>query len=311
MIITEELLMAYADGELAGPEHAADRTRIEAALRADPQIARRIESHRALRRELSASFDRVLDEPVPARLAGAVRRALASSGADASADTDGRARDGAEGARGSIDATGGTEAAPHSFGARGSGGSSPRSAGDGTSAANPEAQHTAQPADSGGAGARAGWDWQQWGAMGASLVVGIVLGRAAVTSRDLGPIASRDGHLIAQGHLADALSNQLASTQSATAPVQIGTSFKSKDGSYCRTFVLHEADPMGGLACRAGGEWTLNTLARVQASPGAKGRHRPAASQLPGAVRAAVEAQIVGDPLDSSAEAQAKDGGWK
>lgn len=32
---------------------------------------------------------------------------------------------------------------------------------------------------------------------------------------------------------------------------------------------------------------------------------------MPDAVRAAVEAQIVGDPLDSSGEAQAKNNSWK
>jgi len=32
---------------------------------------------------------------------------------------------------------------------------------------------------------------------------------------------------------------------------------------------------------------------------------------MPAAIRDAVEAQIVGDPLDSSAEAHAKDNGWK
>jgi hypothetical protein len=32
---------------------------------------------------------------------------------------------------------------------------------------------------------------------------------------------------------------------------------------------------------------------------------------MPAAVRNEVEAQIVGEPLDSSAEAQAKNSGWK
>jgi hypothetical protein len=329
MIITEELLMAYADDELDGAEHATDRARIEAAMRADPEVARRVESHRALRRQLGASFDRVLAEPVPDRLIAAVRRASASSDNEAGAPTapdatnaratpDARA-DGGTSANAMPDArAGGTddEGAALPAGRPPGASAGAESAESSTRRAAPVSDLSAARAAKAEAAERAGktrasWSWPQWTAIAASVVLGIIIGHVALKSPELNPIASRDGHLVAQGDLADALSNQLASTQPPTAPVQIGTSFKSKDGTYCRTFVLHEGDSVAGLACRTGSEWNVNTLARAETEPGDNGGYRPAGSEMPAAVRDAAEARIVGDPLDSSAEAQAKSSGWK
>lgn len=64
MNYSDEILMAYADGELAEPQ----RSEVEAAVRADPALASIVDGHRALRRDVSAAFAGVLDEPVPARL---------------------------------------------------------------------------------------------------------------------------------------------------------------------------------------------------------------------------------------------------
>ena len=69
MSIPDEKLMAYADGEL----DAVERAQVEAAIDADPSLARRVESHRALRSKVSSAFGSVLDEPVPERLLNAVR----------------------------------------------------------------------------------------------------------------------------------------------------------------------------------------------------------------------------------------------
>jgi hypothetical protein len=72
-----QVLMAYADGELA----AADAARVEAAIAVDPALARIVDDHRALRARLSDAFAGVLAEPVPARLHAALRtgaRATAS-----------------------------------------------------------------------------------------------------------------------------------------------------------------------------------------------------------------------------------------
>jgi len=65
----DETLMAYADGEL----DASRRAEIDAAIAGDPALARRIEQHRALRRDVSSAFSTVLDQPVPERLENAAR----------------------------------------------------------------------------------------------------------------------------------------------------------------------------------------------------------------------------------------------
>jgi hypothetical protein len=65
----DEVLMAYADDELDTGTRAA----VEAAMAADPEIARRIAQHKALRGRVHSAFNKVLEEPVPARLLQGVR----------------------------------------------------------------------------------------------------------------------------------------------------------------------------------------------------------------------------------------------
>ena len=74
MNLSEEVLTAYADGEL----DARTREQVEVAILADPQAARRVAEHKALRSKLRESFDQVLDEPVPERLLAAARGDAAS-----------------------------------------------------------------------------------------------------------------------------------------------------------------------------------------------------------------------------------------
>ena len=256
MSIPEERLMAYADGELESAEYAAERAQIEAAMKSDPAVARRVEKHRALRTQLSGAFSAVLDEPVPDRLLAAARGARTDTGVtDLSRVRASRAESAAELGR-----------------------------------------------------KRAAWSWPQWGAIAASVVLGVIIGRVAMKSPELGPVTSRNGNLVAQGGLDQALSTQLASEQTPSAPVHIGVSFKTKTGEYCRTFV---SGAMSGLACREGGAWDVRTLARADVSVGGEGGYHPAGSEMPAAVRAAMEDQIDGDPLDAPAEARAKTNGWK
>jgi hypothetical protein len=86
MNVSDEMLMAYADGEADD----ATRTLIEAALRDDPEIRRRVDRHRALRQAVQGAFAEVLDEPVPQRLVAAARGAPAGNVVDL-----GRVREGA------------------------------------------------------------------------------------------------------------------------------------------------------------------------------------------------------------------------
>ena len=69
MTFPDEVLMAYADDEL----DARTRAAVEAAMASDPELARRIAQHKALRSRVHSAFNRVLDEPVPARLLQVVR----------------------------------------------------------------------------------------------------------------------------------------------------------------------------------------------------------------------------------------------
>ena len=78
MNFDDETLMAYADGEL----DERLRAEIAAAIDKDPELARRVEKHRALRAEVARAFAPLLNQPVPERLRTA---AQAPRAADAEA----------------------------------------------------------------------------------------------------------------------------------------------------------------------------------------------------------------------------------
>lgn len=245
MTFPDDVLMAYADDEL----DARTRAAVEAAMASDPDIARRIAQHKALRTRIHSAFNKVLDEPVPARLLQVVR----------------------------------------------SGPSAP-----GGNNVVPLRRH--RPARR--------WTWAQWSAIAASLIVGVIAGRLVlVRSSAQGPIVARDGRVLANGTLAEALSGQLAADQTATERVRIGVSFRSKSGNYCRTFALAAPAALAGLACRAGDGWQVQVLARAEL-PG-PGVYRQAASPMPPAVIATVSNLIAGEPLDGRAEAAARARHWQ
>lgn len=158
---------------------------------------------------------------------------------------------------------------------------------------------------------RARWSWPQWGAMAASLIVGVLLGPLLLRpSAPQAPLETSGGRVLASGALASALSQQLASAQPAGAPVAIGVSFRARSGGYCRTFVLHEAQALAGLACRFGTAWQVVTLAQSETPGAAGGGYRQAGSALPPAVARTLDELIAGEPLDAAAEAAARERGW-
>src|SRR6202035_1123120 len=75
MTISDESLMAYADGEL----DSAARATVESAMREDPQIEMRVAAHRTLRRTVQAAYSAELSEAVPERLLRAARTAAAAA----------------------------------------------------------------------------------------------------------------------------------------------------------------------------------------------------------------------------------------
>jgi hypothetical protein len=245
MTFSEETLMAYADNEL----DAQTRTAVEAAMAKDPELARRVARHKALRAKLRVAFDKTLEEPVPQRLVDTAR--------------------GVPSVRREGNVIPMRRKAP------------PRKV------------------------------WPQWAALAASLVLGIIIGQAILRGPQSGPItASRDGELTANGVLAQALSEQLASAQPDQAAVRIGVSFKSKSGGYCRTFSLHDATALAGLACRDHDEWHVRALAQTTPPEPGSSTYRQAASEIPKSVMQAVDDNIAGDTLDAHAEQLARDKSW-
>jgi hypothetical protein len=143
----------------------------------------------------------------------------------------------------------------------------------------------------------------EWAAMAACIALGVVAGRELWPEH--GPLAAQGGELVARGGLEKALTTQLASEGGA---VKVGLSFKAKDGRYCRTF-QSAADQLAGLACRRDDRWVAQTTTAW--APQAAADYRTAASALPPAVLAAVDAMNSGEVLDAAAERAARDRGWK
>ena len=156
------------------------------------------------------------------------------------------------------------------------------------------------------------WSWPQLGALAASLILGALLGPLLLhLPAGGGAIVTRDGQMLASGVLARALTEQLASSQPPAAPVQIGVSFRARDGAYCRSFLLREQRALAGVACREHDAWRLEVLAQAQAEPSAAAGFKPAGSALPPSVARTLDELRAGEPLDAGAEAAARGRDWE
>ena len=74
MKFSDEMLMAYADGEL----DLVSRAEIESAMATDPGIQRAVERHRALRSRVQSAYGSVLQEPIPMQLSSLVTPPVAA-----------------------------------------------------------------------------------------------------------------------------------------------------------------------------------------------------------------------------------------
>jgi hypothetical protein len=130
-------------------------------------------------------------------------------------------------------------------------------------------------------------------AMGSGLLLGVLLAASFGIGSDL---RAGGGSLFAQGELAQALTDQMSGNRG------IGPSFWSKDGVFCRVFDTRKARQPGldGIACREGAGWRVRI---VTTSTGA--------SAMPETVRSTMGNLIVGRPLDTAAERQARHQGWR
>lgn len=243
MTFSDEILMAYADGEVDDEL----RAQIDAAMAVDPSIAVTVEQHRKLRAQLSHAFSDSLNEPIPERLFAALAVPAATE------------------------------------------------------------SNVIKLADKRTSNQTMQWRLREWSALAATFVIGLSLG-FALMSRDDALVSSKHGALVANGALATALSEQLASTQRGDEAVAMGISFKTRSGALCRTFAIR-SDRLAGIACRDNTAWRLQMLTD-NAAGDAAGDYRQAASAMPAPILAQVEQQMVGEPFDADAEIKAQRDGW-
>lgn len=148
-----------------------------------------------------------------------------------------------------------------------------------------------------------------WGALAATLVVGVLagtMGSQALNDGDqLAAFDKESGILAAQGKLERALSQQVAGIPGRDPGVKVGITFLSKDGAYCRSFMLPTT---AGLACRHEGAWEIPVL--TNGPMGTNSEYRQASSALPAAVLEAIDARIEGKPLDAAGERAAHKQDW-
>lgn len=250
MKFSDELLIAFVNGELAEPARAA----VERALRADPAIAARVSHLRARR-------SRVVGVVVGGRDNGAHAHAHGGLGDAKVVHLD-----------------------------------MVRAARCGGLPLQPPPAPVDKPA----------WNLRHWACVAAALAAGVLAGGFGwhlwQGEAELASLSGAEGALVAQGRLASALSTQLASP-GPSGRVRIGISFLSKDGKYCRSFVM---DTTAGLACRDGGRWKVPVLAQ-----GAAGAAWMDGNGLPPAVLDAIQERIAGTPLSAAAERAAHARGWK
>ena len=151
MNIPDEKLMAYADGEL----NATERAEVEAAMAADPEVARRVQQHQSLRKQLGTAYHPTLIETVPDRLVQAVRSAPSSASNEDSGHTDSSTRRSSGQREATVTDLRRVRAARAAEAAAAS-------------------RRPAEP--------RRPWTWFEWGAMAASVVTGAVIAHLILES---------------------------------------------------------------------------------------------------------------------------------
>jgi hypothetical protein len=165
-----------------------------------------------------------------------------------------------------------------------------------------------------------------WMPIAASVALGIMVGYLAfsTTHRIKEPqvaaedVIGQDGRVVNKS-LVDALTNRMAANPQDSAVAQVGVSYKSKSGEYCRSFSLRVDASFAGVACNAGNQaenWRIQMLLSIDAAIDPAGStsgtaYRQAASTIPPAVLAVIDRDIDGEPLDAEQEAKAIAAGWK
>ncbi|WP_295932429.1 hypothetical protein [uncultured Xanthomonas sp.] len=149
--------------------------------------------------------------------------------------------------------------------------------------------------------------WALPAALAAALLLGLWIAQRQLPQGDAhGPTVATAQGSVAEGALAQALTQQLSGQSQGS--VRIGLSFRDRDGHYCRTFALSNAN--AGMACQRDGAWRVELLVPAGEREDGGGM-RMAASPMPAAVLQAVDARIAGEALDADGEQHARARGWR
>jgi len=143
----------------------------------------------------------------------------------------------------------------------------------------------------------------QWGAMAATLAIGVLTGTVVPHQRDAGPVEVQGGKIYAASYINRALDTQLASAPSGD--VRIGMTFRDRSGAICRSFT---APASSGMACRDNGRWQMRGL--FAAPEGQSSDYRMAAGMDPN-LAALVDSTMSGEPLDAVGEKAARADRWR
>jgi len=277
--VTDELLMAYADGALS----PLARAKIEAFLQGDPEARRRVEMFRATGTPLSQLYGRPMAEQVPAYLKEFVLNyPLEAETPKAQSQKAGPARwlDGVK------------ERTRHFT--------------------TNLAEWLGSPAPA------ARWQLAAASAALLALGVGAgAFLHGDSSSGDL--VAFNDGHIYASGPLNEVLEKGLSGRDKRIGGVRgegvtmrASLTFKSKQNTYCREYEIATKADSGfvGLGCRGSdGKWALEM--HLPASSSAKGGVKTAAAADNAALDAIVDRMIDGDAFGEQQETAAISRGWK
>lgn len=154
------------------------------------------------------------------------------------------------------------------------------------------------------------WSWPEWGAMAASLLLGIVVARMFWSANTDDEFIAKNGRVIAGGELAAALNNRASGATAGNSPVHISLSYRDKSGDYCRTFAIEGSEQVSGIACHQNDAWRVQALVRGKNAE--SGTHyRMAGTAVPPIILQTVQDSIQGDALDAEEESALRQRGWK
>jgi hypothetical protein len=151
--------------------------------------------------------------------------------------------------------------------------------------------------------ARSGWRWPQFGAMAASLALGVMIGGPLLKGGADAPEAG--GLVLASADLTAMLDTAPSGQRfdlAALGEGEVVLTFRNADGQLCRQFMLEgQGGTSDALACAGGAtkEWQIEAYGR-RAAP--VGEMKLAGGDAAPAVVAAVDAMIGSDPVTGADE---------